>query len=153
MRLTEFLSPSVMRVPLSARSKRGIVEELAGVLCPTAETAEVVVRSVMERERLMSSGIGQGIGMPHGFSPPSLPFAVALGVAVEPVDFDAIDGKPVTLVFLVVSDEEHISTKIRALARISRLLHREPFRHALASARSPAEAMQAIEDEEARHRI
>ena len=64
-----------------------------------------------------------------------------------------IDGKPVEIVFLLVCDEEHTNTKLKALARVSRLLHREEFRQGLAASTSTAEAMRVIVDEEARHRI
>ena len=69
------------------------------------------------------------------------------------MDFDSIDDKPVEIIFLLVSDEEHTNTKLRALARISRLLHREEFRKGLAACGTAEEAMQVIIDEEARHRI
>jgi len=155
MRLTEFLSLPVVKVPLEGTTKHQILQELVDLVCEGVEDScsEVVYRSVLERERLMSSGIGQGIALPHGFSPSSLDFAAALGIASRPVDFDAIDGEPVTLVFLTVSDEEHTNTKLKALARISRLLHRAEFREALAASTSAEDAMRVIADEEARHRI
>jgi mannitol/fructose-specific phosphotransferase system IIA component (Ntr-type) len=155
MRLTEFLSTPVIKVPLEGTTKAEILWELVGLLCQGADasSAEEVYQSVMEREQLMSSGIGQGIALPHGFSPSSMSFAAALGIPRRPVDFEAIDGRQVTLVFLVVSDEAHINTKLKALARISRLLHRQEFREALAASTSAGDAMQVIVDEEARHRI
>jgi mannitol/fructose-specific phosphotransferase system IIA component (Ntr-type) len=155
MRLTEFLSTPVIKVPLEGETKQEIVRELVELACRDLDESSVesVFRSVMERERVMSSGIGQGIALPHGFSPSSLSFAAALGIPARPVEFDAIDGRPVTMVFLVVSNEEHTNTKLKALARISRLLHRQEFREALATATTADEAMQVIVDEEARHRI
>ena len=101
----------------------------------------------------MSSGIGQGIALPHGFWTRETPFAGALGITAQPIEFGSIDGMPVQIVFLLVCDEEHTNTKLKALARISRLLHREDFRKGLAASTSVEEAMQAIVDEEARHRI
>jgi mannitol/fructose-specific phosphotransferase system IIA component (Ntr-type) len=155
MRLTDFLSPEVTKVPLEGRTKAELVRELVELVCRDASEGqtEAVFQSVMERERLMSSGIGQGIALPHGFSTGLTSFAAAFGIPSQPIDFDAIDGRPVELVFLVVSDDEHTNTKLKALARISRLLHREDFRTALAACRSAAEAMQVMVDEEARHRI
>jgi mannitol/fructose-specific phosphotransferase system IIA component (Ntr-type) len=155
MRLTDFLSLPVIKVPLEGAAKGDVIRELANLICVGEGDAmtEQVFQSVMEREKLMSSGIGQGIALPHGYSPSSMPFAGALGVASRPIAFDSIDDEPVTLVFLVVSDEGHTNTKLKALARISRLLHRKEFRQALASSTSADEAMQVIVDEEARHRI
>jgi len=155
MRLTEFLSQSAIKVPVEGTSKRGVIHELVDLICAREGEAfvEQVYQSVMERERLMSSGIGQGIALPHGFTPGSTTFSAALGIAAQPIEFEAIDGKPVTLIFLIVSDEEHTNTKLKALARISRLLHRGDFRSALADSTSAVDAMQVIVDEEARHRI
>jgi len=155
MRLTEFLSTPVIKVPLQGTTKNEVVRELVELICREAgePSADLVFQSVMERERLMSSGIGEGIALPHGFSPSSLTFAAALGIPAMPLDFDAVDGQPVTLVFLVVTDEAHTNTKLKALARISRLLHRRQFREALAASTSADDAMGVIVDEEARHRI
>jgi len=155
MRMTEFLSPPMIKVPLEGKDKDAILSELVYLACEgeQASVIEHVLQSVLERERLMSSGIGSGIALAHGFSPPEITFTVALGVTAEPVPFDAIDSQPVRLVFLLVSNEQHLNTKMKALARISRLLHREAFRQALATSSSSDEAMQVIVEEEARHRI
>ncbi|MCP4902950.1 MAG: PTS sugar transporter subunit IIA [bacterium] len=155
MRLTEFLSQSMVKIPLAGLTKREVLQELVEVVCQDQDDSvtEHVLQSVLERERLMSSGIGRGIGLPHGYSPGGMEFAAAMGVCPEPIPFDAIDGQPVRLVFLLISDEEHLNTKLKALARVSRFLHREDFRTALMECTSPADAMRVIAEEEARHRI
>jgi mannitol/fructose-specific phosphotransferase system IIA component (Ntr-type) len=155
MRLTDFFSPQVIKVPLDGSTKDQVVKELVTLIFPDATDTEkdTVWRSVMEREREMSSGIGQGIALPHGLSNGMADFAAALGIPSRPIEFAAIDGLPVNLVFLVLSDEKHTTTKLKALARISRLLHREEFRTALAASDTPAAAMQVITDEESRHKI
>jgi PTS system nitrogen regulatory IIA component len=155
MRLTELVTAEVIKVPLKGTTKRIVIRELLELCCPLAGPNEIepVFRSIMERERLMSSGIGHGIAMPHGFSTGVTEFAASLGVASKPIEFDAVDGRPVSIIFLVVSDDDHTGDKLKALARISRLLHNESFRVALATSRSADEAMQVIADEEAQHRI
>lgn len=155
MRLTEFLSSETVKVPLEGTTKEEVLRELVDLICRGGEEpfCEDVFRTIMEREWLMSSGIGQGIALPHGIWTHETPFAAALGIPAQPIEFDSIDGKPVEIVFLVVSDEEHTNTKLKGLARISRLLHREEFRQGLAASTSAEEAMQVIVDEEARHRI
>lgn len=155
MRLTEFLSSETVKVPLEGTTKEEVLRELVDLICRGGEEpfCEDVFRTIMEREWLMSSGIGQGIALPHGIWTHETPFAAALGIPAQPIEFDSIDGKPVEIVFLVVSDEEHTNTKLKGLARISRLLHREEFRRGLAASTSAEEAMQVIVDEEARHRI
>jgi len=155
MRLTEFLSPETIKVPLEGTTKEEVLRELVDLICRGADGpfCDNVYRTIMEREWLMSSGIGQGIALPHGFWTHETPFAAALGIPAQPIEFDSIDGKPVEIVFLLVCDEEHTNTKLKGLARVSRLLHREDFRRGLAASTSTAEAMQVIVDEEARHRI
>ena len=155
MRLTDFLSPETIKVPLEGTTKEEILRELVELTCRGAEETFCgdVYRTIMEREWLMSSGIGQGIALPHGFWTHETPFAGSLGIPAQPIEFDSIDGKPVEIVFLLVCDEEHTNTKLKALARVSRLLHREDFRQGLAASTSVEEAMRVIVDEEARHRI
>jgi mannitol/fructose-specific phosphotransferase system IIA component (Ntr-type) len=155
MRLTDFLSPATLKVPLGGTTKEEILRELVELTCRGEEEriSAAVFRTIMERERLMSSGIGQGIAIPHGVWSLEKPLAGSLGIPARPVDFDSIDGRPVEVVFLLVCNEGHTNTKLKALARISRLLHRENFRKGLASSTSVETAMQVIVDEEARHRI
>ena len=155
MRLTDFLSPQTIKVPLEGSTKEEVLRELVELTCRGEEEyfLDAVLKTVMAREGLMSSGIGQGIALPHGLWTHETPFAGSLGIPSQPLEFDSIDGKPVEIVFLLVCDEEHTNTKVKALARISRLLHREGFRHGLATSASAEEAMQVIVDEEARHRI
>ena len=155
MRLTDFLSPETIKVPLEGTSKVEVLRELVELTCQGEEEQfrDAVLKTVMERERLMSSGIGQGIALPHGFWTSETPFAGSLGIAAQPIGFDSIDGQPVEIVFLLVCDEEHTNTKLKALARISRLLHREDFRTGLVTSTSAERAMQVIVDEEEQHRI
>lgn len=155
MRLTDLLSESTIVVPLEGDTKEEVLGALLDQLYDDLEAAAkaAVLESILEREELMSTGIGNGIALPHGTAPGGAKLAVALGIARRPVDFDAIDKKPVELVFLIVSDDRDLTRKMRALARISRLLHRGAFRRELARCTSPTEAMQVIVDEEARYRI
>jgi len=155
MRLTDFLSLETIKVPLEGTTKEGVLRELVELTCRGTEgpSCDNVYRTIMEREWLMSSGIGQGIALPHGFWTHVTPFAGSLGIPAQPMEFDSIDGKPVEIVFLLVCNEEHTNTKLKALARISRLLHCEDFRVGLAACTTPEAAMQAIVDEESRHRI
>jgi mannitol/fructose-specific phosphotransferase system IIA component (Ntr-type) len=155
MRLTDFLSPETIKVPLGGTTKEEILRELVEVTCRGEEDrfCDSVLETIKERERLMSSGIGQGIALPHGLWTHEKPFAGSLGIPAQPVEFGSIDSQPVEIIFLLVCNEEHTNTKLKALARISRLLHREDFRTGLAACTSSDEAMQVIVNEEARHRI
>jgi PTS system nitrogen regulatory IIA component len=154
MRLTDFLSTDRIRVPLSGTAREGVVRELLALLpLPDEATRETVFQAILEREELMSTGIGNGIAIPHGIVPVRLELTGALGISPDPVDFSAIDGRPVHLIFLLAADEETPGRNLKALARIARLLHRDAFRKALMESGTAGEAMQTIQDEEARHKI
>jgi len=155
MRLTDFLSPETIKVPLGGTTKEEVLRELVELTCPGEDEqfCAAALETIKERERLMSSGIGQGIALPHGLWTHEKPLAGSLGIPAQPIEFGSIDGQPVELVFLLICNEEHTNTKLKALARISRLLHREGFRTGLVTSTSAAGAMQVIVDEEARHRI
>lgn len=154
MRLTDLITLERVRVPLEGTSKDAVIRALLDLVPLGDDKIRAATwRAIQNREMLMSTGIGNGIAIPHGMVPYPIDIVGALGVTAEPVEFEAVDGRPVRLVFLLVGDENDPGKDIKALARIARLLHREEFRHALLTATSPEEAMGAIEQEEARHKI
>jgi PTS system nitrogen regulatory IIA component len=108
-----------------------------------------MVADIQQRERVMSTGIGGGIAVPHAQSAGATRLSLALGRVARPIDFDALDERPVQLVFLVVGPEER-GGFIRVLARISRLLYSGDLQRSLLHARTSADAMDLIRREEAR---
>ncbi|HEX2093542.1 MAG TPA: PTS sugar transporter subunit IIA [Longimicrobiaceae bacterium] len=148
MLLSELLPPARIRIPLAGRSKDELLRELVDVLHATGEVKDSpgVLRAVQEREEVLSTGIGNGVAIPHGKSPQVSSLAMAAGVAAEPVDFDALDGKPVNLFFLLVGPESAAGDHVKALSRISRLVRSDSFRQRLAAA-SSAEEFHAIVSE------
>jgi PTS system fructose-specific IIA component len=97
---------------------------------------------------MMSTGIGNGVAIPHGKSQGVEELAVALGITPQEVNFDSLDGKPVRIVFLLVGPEKASSTHIKMLSRISRLLNQAAFRQKLIQAQSSADVMAIIVQEE-----
>ena len=146
MKLTELLSERSIKVPIEARDKEGIIRELIEILPLPGDEAfrEAVFESVMAREREMTTGVGAGVAIPHGMVPLQGRSLAALGIPSAPVDFEAIDGTPVTLVFLLVVDEADPSRNVDALARVARLLRHEALRETLAASRTATEAIRAI---------
>ena len=151
MLLTELLSADRVRVPLAARSKDAVLEELVGVLARAGVVtdADATLRAVRQREEVLSTGIGGGVAIPHGKSDSAGGLAIAAGVAAEPLDFDSLDGAPVRLFFLLVGPESAAGLHVKALSRISRLVRREETRRRLAEAASGAEFMAVVADAEA----
>lgn len=146
--LSDLLSPEGVKVPLEAADKEGLLSELVGLV--TADCDEhrrrSLLRAVRDREAVLSTGIGNGVAIPHGKSSALKELRLAAGVTADPVDFDALDGAPVRLFFLLVGPESAAGNHVKALSRISRLLRREEVRRRLVSARSPDEFLETLRE-------
>jgi fructose-specific phosphotransferase system IIA component len=150
MKLSEVLTEALVRIPLQNFEKQGIIEELINVMDHEHKIQDhnKVLQAVLEREKMMSTGIGNGVAIPHGKSQGVEELAVALGITSQEVNFDSLDGKPVRIVFLLVGPEKASSTHIKMLSRISRLLNQAAFRQKLIQAQSSADVMAIIVQEE-----
>ena len=151
MLLSELLTRERVRVPLQGASKEALLEELVGVLrdAGALADAEAVLGAVRERERVLSTGVGSGVAIPHGKSESAPALAMAAGVTGAPVDFDALDGEPVRLLFLLVGPDAAAGQHVKALGRISRLVRRDGFRERLLAAASADEFMEVLAEAEA----
>ena len=148
--LTDLLSLDRVRIPLRARTKDDLLSELVDVVSrglPASATRQLLA-AVRDREQVLSTGIGQGVAIPHGKTPVVDQLRVAAGVTTGPVDFDALDGEPVHLCFLLVGPESAAGAHVKALSRISRLLRRAPLRDALVAAGTPDEFLRLVRDSE-----
>lgn len=141
--LHELLTPDTIRVGLRPRDKEGMLNELVDLLegHPAVEDLEQVRQAVFDREKVMSTGVGKGIGLPHAKTPAVNSTLAAFAIAEEPVGFDALDGEPVRLFFLLVGTEEARSQHIKILSRVSRLLNQESFREQLLDAQTVEEVL------------
>jgi PTS system nitrogen regulatory IIA component len=139
--LHEMLTPERIRTPLRGTTKDEILRELVEVLREggAVSDADEVLRAVLKRESDLSTGIGSGVGIPHGKSDRAAELAMAAGITARPVDFDALDGKPCSLFFLLVGPESAAGAHVKALSRISRLVRRDEVRAQLAAAATPQE--------------
>lgn len=151
MLLTELLTPDRIRIPLQARTKEELLRELVHIVtgADRSEDHEEVLRAVREREAVLSTGIGHGVAIPHGKSPAVTELRMAAGTAPAPVEFDALDGQPVALFFLLVGPETAAGPHIKALSRISRLVRNDEVRSRLIASRSADEFLMALHEAEA----
>lgn len=136
MLLTELVTPQRIKVPLQSTSKDDLLRELVELLARTDGVKDVddVLRAVRERETVLSTGIGSGVAIPHGKSSAVSRLRLVAGTTGEAVDFDALDGQPVRLFFLLVGPETAAGPHIKALSRISRLVRKESVRENLLAA-------------------
>jgi mannitol/fructose-specific phosphotransferase system IIA component (Ntr-type) len=151
MELSNILTPNRIRVPLQATDKTGVITELIDLLAATGglTNRDVALDAVLRREAERTTGIGYGLAIPHGKSEGSKQLVMAAGKPGVPVDFQSLDGRPVTFVVLLVSPPEQTGPHIQALAKISRLMNIEDFRLAVDRARSAADLHNAIATYEA----
>jgi PTS system nitrogen regulatory IIA component len=133
MKLTDFLSEESIIPSLSARTKEEVLVELATALAATGAIGDVgsAVGVLLEREKLGSTGIGEGIAIPHGKLGELDRVVGVFGRSRAGVEFDSMDGAPVHLLFLLLAPEASASSHLKALARISRLLRDRSFREEL----------------------
>jgi PTS system nitrogen regulatory IIA component len=135
MILTDILSPDRVRVALAAevRSKEDALQALAGLLAngQSSPSGADFYRVLAEREALQSTGIGDGVAIPHGALENVVGQLAALLICPDGVPFDAIDGRPVFILFAVVGPKRATGEHLKTLARISRLLRDSSFRQKL----------------------
>ena len=147
MNLLDILSPESTIVDLKGESKEDIIAELVNSL-PVGDAItdrDQVLQAVLDREKIMSTGIGDGIAIPHGKSAAVTELVAAMGTQRRGVDFDALDGEPAFVFFLLVSPANVSGPHIKALARISRLLKNDEFKKKLIEADSAEEIIATIE--------
>jgi len=150
VRLTDILQPDCVKVPLEGDSKQGCIYELIDVMVDRTEVedAEALKEAVWQREQTRTTGIGHGIGIPHGKATCVDELRMAIGRPAEPLEFGAIDGKPVNLIILLASPLDQTGPHIQALAKISRLLVSEDLRDALQEAATSQDLYDLLLDHE-----
>jgi fructose-specific phosphotransferase system IIA component len=154
MSLSQLLRASAIRLDLSVTSKEDLIRQMVGLLEGEGilTDKEGAIQALLERERVMSTGIGGGVAIPHAQSPGVRELAVSLVRVRDELPFDALDGKPVRLVFMIVGPEER-GGFIRVLARISRLLYTGDLQRELLAADEPEQVVETIRREEEKLRL
>ncbi|MBI3039258.1 PTS sugar transporter subunit IIA [bacterium] len=150
MELTEFIFPKLIKLELEATRKVEAIKELIGVLDGAGyiTDGESFLKSVLEREKVGSTGIGKGIAIPHSRTNAIREVVVAFGRSKKGIEFDALDNKPVFLIFMIASPVESGGLYLKALARLSRLLRYPDFRNELMEATTAEEVIKIISSEE-----
>jgi nitrogen PTS system EIIA component len=146
MKITEVLCKEAILVDLKANDKKGVLEELSA---PVSQIAGVnqreLVRVLMEREQLGSTGIGGGIGIPHGKLKNLDKLVLGFGLSRKGIDFDSMDKRPAHIFFLLVTPENSTGLHLKVLARISRLLKNDDFKEKLFQISDAEEFLNEIE--------
>lgn len=150
MKITDFLSVQTVIPALAQQEKNAVLEELAGWLAANHPNldAKRVLNVLMERERISTTAIGEGVAIPHGKLPGLERIFGVFARSSEGVDFSSLDGGPTHLFFALIAPEGAAADHLKALARISRLLKGEAFRRRLMAAKSNQELFTLIADED-----
>lgn len=147
MNILDFLDPKNINTELKATDKKGVLEELT---LPVSEITKIehkqLVTVLIERERLGSTGIGNGIGIPHGKLKNLPKLILGVGLSRKGVNFDAMDKKPTHIFFLLLTPDNSTDLHLKLLARISKILKENSFKEKLLAARDNDEVMRLIQD-------
>ena len=150
MKLLDILPKESIISELRGRSKHEVLEELTDALLkhkPQLDRAQVV-EVLLERERLGSTGIGDGIAIPHGKIKDLDQLALSFGRSTTGVDFESMDGKPAHFFFLLVAPENCAGIHLRALAKIARFLKNSTIRKRLGAVQSQDEVAAILQEDE-----
>jgi fructose-specific phosphotransferase system IIA component len=153
MKLKDILSEDRIKIPLENTGKEKIIEEMVELIDKSRKVRNKsqILKAVLDREAVMSTGVGDEVAIPHGKADGIEDIVAALGITKEPVDFKSLDKKPVKLIWLLVGPQDKTGPHLKALSRISRLMHKKDFRERLIKSKTPKEMIDAIVSEEEKY--
>lgn len=149
MALVELIAPEVVKVPLLADTKSEVLRELVEILQDAGRIKDVygVLEAIQRREEMGSTGLELGIAVPHAKTDRVDRLTMAIGVSKDGIEFDALDGKPSMLFFLMLAPPDQTGPHLEALAEIAKLAKSREFCSALMSAHSPDEVVRLFREE------
>jgi len=152
MKIMDYLNEEWVLSDLKGTDKSSVLRELSNVLVKPCQVTSVeeLLQVLLDREKLGSTGIGEGIAIPHGRLKKLKKFFVSFGRSVKGVDFDSIDQKPSHLFFLVIAPENSAVDNLKLLGRIVTLLKEPSFKKRLMEVSSQRELFQVISEEDAK---
>lgn len=150
MKLTDYLTTKTIIPSLKASSKEDVIIELINLFKDNDVVSDLnkVKDAVLEREKIMSTGVGKNFAVPHGKTNAVSDIICAFGKSDHPIDFQALDGQPVYLFFLLVGRDDLVSQHIKLLSRISRIMTNDSFREKLLKAKNENEIINLFRTEE-----
>ncbi len=150
MRISEVLTPEKVVPELKGTTKDEVIDELINLFKDDERVLDIkeVKKGVLEREKIMSTGVGHGFGIPHCKTNKVTEILAAFGKTKEPIDFDSLDGTPVELIFLLIGKDNLVAPHIKLLSRISLLMNKSEVRDKIKSANTAEEIYSIFEEEE-----
>jgi len=150
MKIIDFLKAGAIIPDLKASDKEELIKELVSLLEEKGEITdqEKVGNLLLEREKLGSTGIGQGIAIPHAKTDQVKQIVIAFGLSQKGLNFESLDEEPVYIIFLVLAPIDATGIHLKVLAKIARLLKDKVFRNSLKSCKDTKEIFRVIKEEE-----
>ncbi len=149
MKILDVLTKETIIVDLKANDKKGILDELVAPVAQYAGAShDDLVKVLMERERLGSTGIGGGIGIPHGKYRDLESLVLGFGLSRKGVNFESLDGRPTHIFFLLLTPENSAGTHLKLLAQISKLLRDDAIKARLMQAETSEDVIAVIAEED-----
>ncbi|HPD14818.1 MAG TPA: PTS sugar transporter subunit IIA [Planctomycetota bacterium] len=150
MKLSDLLNESVVKVGLESEDKEELFAEMIELLVRAGrlEDRDRALQAILAREEMATTGIGSGVAVPHGKEPSIKSLLVALGISKKGIEYDATDGEPVYLVFLVLAEANNPGPHVQCLGEIARLLQVPGLNERLRAAKNAREVLDIIRAEE-----
>lgn len=151
MKISDILTEHLVVTGLEGNSKEEIIDAMIDLVAssPKVQDKTKVRDAILEREKIMSTGVGNGFAIPHGKTDAVTDIVAAFAITAEPIDYQSLDEKPVRLVFLLVGKDSMVGPHIKLLSRISRLMNKEEFRKRLLETKTSKEVIDMFKQEEA----
>ncbi len=149
MKVLDALHPDAILIDLQSRTKKEVLEEISKPIARILKVKhEDLVKVLIEREQMGSTGIGKGIAIPHGRLSGINDLVIGFGLSRKGAQFDSLDGKPAHIFFVLITPEHSTGLYLKFLARISRMLKNEAVKEKLLHARELNDIISAIRDED-----
>jgi len=150
MRLTDILSKEHIVLPLLSGNRDDAIKELLGLLDKNELVSDVdrAFQAVLDREKIMTTGVGNGIAIPHCKHSSCPNFSVAMGIHSKGISFESVDKKDVKIIFLLIGPENNPALHIKLLSRISRLMSNEELRQGILKSKNAGAIWDLIQQEE-----
>jgi mannitol/fructose-specific phosphotransferase system IIA component (Ntr-type) len=152
LKLTDYLKPDSIGIGVAADSKEDLLDAVLKLADknPHVLDAKKVRQAVLEREKIMSTGVGKNFAIPHGKTDAVDDIVLAFATTAEPVNYGSMDNEPVRIVLLLISKESLVSQRLSLLSRASKVMNSDHARTALMNAKSPEDVISIFNQEEAR---
>jgi PTS system fructose-specific IIA component/PTS system nitrogen regulatory IIA component len=155
MKFSDFIASGAIKANLAADDKEGVIREMVQALTTAdrlpVEESESIVKAILKREELGSTGIGRGVAVPHTKHPSVQKLVGTVAISQEGVDFNSLDGEKVHLLFLLISPPDRPGDHLRALENISRQLRDDTFCRFLKQAKSAEDVRQLLDEADNNH--